>query len=399
MTQDQNPDIPSLDSVFNLNEFEVIASKTLPKAVYAYYSSSADDEVSYRQNHRSFHGIFFKPKILVDVTDIDLSSKMLGEIFQAPFYISATALCGLGNPIGGEVDIVKACGRTDFMVPQMISTFSSNSLDEITAAKVNEKQTQWFQLYVNGDREITHDLIKKAEDLGLKALFITVDAPQAGNRERDLRFKFSSANKKGPNIMKGSQTANGTSGALSKLIDTALTWKDIENFRTLTSLPIILKGVQRIEDVIKAAEIGCKGVVLSNHGGRQLDFSVPPIEVLADCVPVLKSRGLDENFDILIDGGIRRGTDILKALCLGASGVGIASPFLYANSVYGQAGVEKAVDIIFNELKLSMRLLGVTNISELTPDLLDLKGLHDRFAPSKYPFHFHDTSFEANAIV
>lgn len=129
--------------------------------------------------------------------------------------------------------------------------------------------------------------------------------------------------------------------------------------------------------------------MLSNHGGRQLDFSVPPIEVLADCVPVLKSRGLDENFDILIDGGIRRGTDILKALCLGASGVGIASPFLYANSVYGQAGVEKAVDIIFNELKLSMRLLGVTNISELTPDLLDLKGLHDRFAPSKYPFHFH----------
>ncbi|CAI4374081.1 AEG_G0014010.mRNA.1.CDS.1 [Saccharomyces cerevisiae] len=374
--QQQELDIPSLDSVFNLNEFEVIASKTLPNPVHAYYSSAADDEVSHRQNRHSIHRIFFKPKILVDVTDIDLSSKMLGEIFQVPFYISATALCGLGNPSGGEIDMVKACGRTEFLVPQMISTFSSGSLNDIAAAKANEKQTQWFQLYVNGDRRVTHNLIKKAEDLGLKALFITVDAPQAGNRERDLRFKFSSTNKKGPHIMRGSKTpANGTSGALSKLIDTTLTWKDIEHFKTLTNLPIILKGVQRTEDIITAAEIGCKGVVLSNHGGRQLDFSIPPIEVLAESVPVLKNRGLDKNFDILIDGGFRRGTDILKALCLGASGVGMASPFLYANSVYGQAGVEKAFDIIINELELSMKLLGVTKISELTRDLVDLRGL------------------------
>ncbi|CAB4257043.1 similar to hypothetical protein NCAS_0D04960 [Naumovozyma castellii CBS 4309] [Maudiozyma barnettii] len=390
--------IPPLESVFNLNEFEVIASKILPEKVYAYYACSADDEVSYRQNHHSYQKIYFRPKILVDVTDIDLTTEMFGRKFKFPFYVSATALCGLGNPEGGEVSIVKACAHEEFCIPQMISTFSSNSLEDIVAAKSNSAQEQWFQLYVNGDRTITKDLILKAEKLGVNALFVTVDAAQPGNRERDLRFKFSNSDKKkGPNVMKQGQTANGTSGALSKLIDTALTWKDIENFKIYTNLPIVLKGVQRVDDIIKAAEIGCSGVVLSNHGGRQLDFSVPPVEVLAEAMPTLRSRGLDKNFNVFIDGGIRRGTDVLKALCLGATGVGIASPFLYANSLYGTEGVEKAFDLLVKELILSMRLLGVTDISQLNPDLLDLRGLYDRSLPSNYPFHHHDTTYETNA--
>ncbi|CCC70077.1 hypothetical protein NCAS_0D04960 [Naumovozyma castellii] len=380
MSQEQSFEIPALDKVFNLYDFELIASETLPKQVYAYYSSSADDEVSYRENHNSFHNIFFKPKILVDVTDIDLTTEILGSKLQVPFYVSATALCGLGNPSGGELDIVKGCAAVN--VPQMISTFSSFSLDEIAAARVDDNQVQWFQLYVNSDRKISEDLIKKAEQLGIKALFVTVDAPQAGNRERDARFKFCANKDNGPQIMEKTsvekKTTNGTARTLSKLIDTSLTWKDIENFKKFTTLPIILKGVQRVDDAIKAAEIGCRGIVLTNHGGRQLDFSRPPIEVLAETMPELRARGLDKNFDVLIDGGIRRGTDILKALCLGAKGCGIASPYLFANSCYGKEGVEKVTDLLIKELLLSMRLLGVTKLADLNPDFLDLNGLYSR---------------------
>lgn len=377
-------EIPSIDTVFNLYDFEVIASKNLPPSVYAYYSSAADDEVSYRENHYSFSRIFFRPKILVDVSDIDISTEVLGSKLKVPFYVSATALCGLGNPEGGEVSITQGCA--DLNIPHMISTFSSNSLEDIVKAKVDENQIQWFQLYVNSDRKISHDLIKKAEELGIKALFVTVDAPQAGNRERDFRFKFAASNGNGPNIVDDNKKrelkeSNGTSKTLSKLIATDLTWKDIENFKKLTNLPIVLKGVQRVDDIIKAAEYGCKGVVLSNHGGRQLDFSVPPIQVLAEAVPILRARGLYEGFEILIDGGIRRGTDILKALCLGATGVGIASPFLYANSLYGKQGVQKVADLLIKELVLSMRLLGATSLSQLNPDFLDLSGVQSRHLP------------------
>ena len=387
-----------LSSVFNLHEFEVIASKALPDKVYAYYACSADDEVSYRQNHHSWSRIFFRPRVLVDVSEIDLRTKMLGQEFPVPFYVSATAMCGLGNPEGAECSITRACGQPQWRVPQMVSTFSSNTLEEIAASRTDKAQQLWFQLYVGGDRAVTSELIAKARALGLSALFVTVDAAQPGNRERDLRFKFSNSDtKQGPSVMKEGQTAQGTSGALSRLIDPALTWDDIAKFTREAGLPVILKGVQRVDDAVRAAEMGCAGVVLSNHGGRQLDFSVPPVEVLAELVPELRKRNLYDNFNVFIDGGIRRGTDVLKALCLGASGVGIASPFLYANSLYGQEGVEHAFDLLVKELVLSMRLLGVTKIEDLSEDLLDLRGLFDRSMPAQGPFYHHDTTFETNA--
>ena len=382
MTMDQDS-LPPLDSIFNLYDFESIASKVLPNHVYAYYSSAADDEVSYRENHYSFSRIFFKPRVLVDVTNIDIKTEILNSQLNVPFYISATALCGLGNPTGGELSIAEGCSELN--VPQMISTFSSFPLEDIAAARNSEEQVQWFQLYVNSDRKLTHELITKAENLGMKALFVTVDAPQGGNRERDFRFKFSVTNKNGPDVAQKKKQniteTNGTSKSLSKLIATDLTWEDIKIFKSLTSMPIVLKGVQRVDDIIKAAELGCRGVVLSNHGGRELDFSRPPIETLVEAMPILRERGLDKNFDILIDGGIRRGTDIIKALCLGAKGCGIASPFLYANSLYGAKGVKKAIELLVNELTLSMKLLGVTKLSDLNPDYVDISNLHSKYLP------------------
>ena len=136
--------------------------------------------------------------------------------------------------------------------------------------------------------------------------------------------------------------------------------------------------MQRVQDVVKAAEIGCNGVVLSNHGGRQLDFARAPIEVLAETMPVLKEKKLDKNFEVFVDGGVRRGTDVIKALCLGASGVGLGRPFLYANSCYGKDGVQKAIDLLKTEIEMNMRLLGVTSIKDMNPELLDLSSLHGR---------------------
>lgn len=371
--------MPPLETILNLYDFEKLASKILSNQAWAYYSSAADDEITNRENHNAYHRIFFKPHVLVDVKSIDIKTKMLGEVTDVPFYVSATALCKLGNPEGGEMDIARGCGGTSYSVPQMISTLASCSLDEVTEAKVDPKQLQWYQLYVNSNRNFTIDSIKHAEKLGIKAVFVTVDAPSFGNREKDQKIKFSTRTNEGPKIMqKEENKSNGASKALSKFIDPSLTWDDIAYLKKTTNLPIVIKGVQRAEDAVKAAQMGCDGVVLSNHGGRQLDFSRAPIEVLAETMPILKHHGLDKNFDVFVDGGIRRGTDIIKALCLGAKGVGLGRPFLYANSCYGKEGVAHAIDILTEEVEMSMRLLGVNKIEDLNPSFLDLTSLHAR---------------------
>ena len=370
--------LPPLESLINLYDFEYLASQILSKQAWAYYSSGSEDEFSHRENHAAYHRIFFKPRVLVNVKEIDTSTKMLGHEVSVPFYVSATALVKLGNPQEGEKDIARGCGQGEFKCPQMISTFASCTLKETVEAAPADDQVQWLQLYVNTDRKTTDSLLKEAEELGLKAIFVTVDAPSLGRREKDMKLKFSSKdtphNTKKPKM----ESKQGASRALSSFIDPSLTWDDVIDLKSKTSLPIVVKGVQCTEDVLKAAEIGVSGVVLSNHGGRQLDFSRAPIEVLAETMPVLKERHLDDKLEIFIDGGVRRGTDILKALCLGAKGVGLGRPFLYANSCYGKDGVEKAINMLTEELQYSMRLLGVNSIKELRPELLDCSSIKNR---------------------
>jgi len=235
---------------------------------------------------------------------------------------------------------------------------------------------QWLQLYVNKDREITKRIVQHAEERGCKGLFITVDAPQLGRREKDMRSKFEDA---GSNVQRksGSEVdrSQGAARAISSFIDPSLCWKDIPWFMSITKMPIILKGVQRVEDVIRAIETGVQGVVLSNHGGRQLDFARSGIEVLAEVMPVLRERGWEDRIEIFVDGGIRRATDIIKALCLGAKGVGIGRPFLFAMSAYGLPGVDRAMQLLKDEMVMNMRLIGCSDISQLNPTLVDTTGL------------------------
>lgn len=323
-----------------------------------------------RENHSAYHRIWFRPQILVDVSTIDLSTTMLGTKVDAPFYITATALGKLGHP-EGEVVLTRAAHKHN--VVQMIPTLASCSFDELVDARQGN-QVQWLQLYVNKDRSITKKIVQEAERRGCKGLFITVDAPQLGRREKDMRLKFTDT---GSNVQKGQKTdtSQGAARAISTFIDPSLSWADIPWFQSITKMPIILKGVQRVEDVLRAAEAGVQGVVLSNHGGRQLDFARSGIEILAETMPVLRQHGLDKKIDVFIDGGVRRGTDILKALCLGAKGVGIGRPFLYAMSTYGQAGVERVMQLLKDEMEMNMRLIGAAKIEDLHPGLLDTRSL------------------------
>lgn len=377
--------LPPLSSVQNIQDFEYLAKNILTPSAWAYYSCGADDELSMRENHYAYQRIFFRPRVLVDVSEIDTSTELLGTKTEVPFYVSAAALAKLGNP-GGECSIARGAGKEG--VIQMISTLSSDSLEDI-AANRQPGATQWFQLYVNEDRKVMADMIKKAETLGMKAIFVTVDAPTLGNREKDKRVKFDdSADVLGDDV----ERSSGASQALSSFIDCRLVWDDIDHIRSLTKLPVLIKGIQRVEDIVAAADHGCQGVVISNHGGRQLDGAPPPVEVLAEAVPLLNNmEKLKPGFEIFIDGGVRRGTDMLKALALGDGkvriGIGMGRPFLYANSDYGEAGVRRAIQLLKDELIMDMRLLGVRNIGELNRRFVDTRRLYAGKEAEDYMYH------------
>lgn len=362
---------PALEECFNLMDFEAVAKQVMKKPAWAYYSSGADDEITMRENHSSYQKLWFRPRVLIDVEEVDISTTMLGTKVSIPFYVTATALGKLGHP-DGETVLTRAAKTHDII--QMIPTLASCSFDEIADA-AQPGQTQWLQLYVNKDRKITEKIIKHAEARGCKGLFITVDAPQLGRREKDMRVKFNdnAHHQTGDSSVDRSQ---GAARAISSFIDPGLSWKDLAFFKKVTNMPIVLKGVQRAEDVIKAVEYGCQGVVLSNHGGRQLEYARPAIEVLVEVMDALRARGWQDKIEVYVDGGIRRATDMLKAICLGAKGVGIGRPFLYAMSAYGQPGVERAMQLLKDEMVMNMRLIGANKISDLNPTMLDVRSAH-----------------------
>ncbi|BFZ53964.1 hypothetical protein PYCC9005_000995 [Savitreella phatthalungensis] len=362
---------PPLSSCFNALDFEAVAKSVMKLPAWAYYSSGADDEITMRENHASYSKVWFRPRVLVDVEKVDMSTTMLGTKCAVPFYVTATALGKLGHP-EGETVLTRSAKTHD--VIQMIPTLASCSFDEIADA-AQPGQTQWLQLYVNKDRAITQKIIKHAEARGCKGLFITVDAPQLGRREKDMRVKFSddSHHQKGDDSVDRSQ---GAARAISSFIDPSLSWKDIPWFKQQTKMPIVLKGVQRAEDAVRAVEYGCDGIVISNHGGRQLEYARPSIEVLVEVMAALRARGMENKLEVFIDGGIRRATDMLKAICLGAKGVGIGRPFLYAMSAYGQPGVERLMQLLKDEMEMALRLIGSQNIADLNPEMVDARAVH-----------------------
>ncbi|KAJ3417501.1 hypothetical protein HDV05_003365 [Chytridiales sp. JEL 0842] len=307
------------------------------------------------------------------VNEVSLDTKFFGVHTKLPVYLTACALGRLAHP-DGEMVLTRAAGSRG--VIQMMPTLASCSLEEMVGAR-RKGQPWWYQIYVNSDRKKTEELVKKAVEWGVGALAVTVDAPQLGRREKDMRLKFVDS---APSAQEesGVGRSQGAARAISTFIDPSLSWKSLSWLRSLAppSIPLLLKGVQTPEDAILAAKSGLvQGIIVSNHGGRQLDTVPSGIEMLADIMLALERAGLKDKLEVYVDGGFRRGSDIFKALALGAKGVGIGRPALYAMGAYGVPGVERMLDILGEEMEMVMRLMGVTKISEITKDLVNIKDL------------------------
>jgi L-lactate dehydrogenase (cytochrome) len=382
---------PPLKAVLNLHDFEAIAQRVLhgsnKKEAWDYYSSGADDELTYNENVSAFQRVWLKPRILVDVKEVDTSTTILGSKCATPVYLSAVAMCGMGHA-DGECAWMKAAGEENaiFMVPNL----NSKGFDTILNSRVSKEQPLWFQIYVNPDRDIVLDQIKACEAYGMKALCITVDSAVAGKRERDLRNKIKRQIEKDLQAEKSASGKARKAGSYANR-DPALNWKDVKWFQKNTSMKIVIKGVQTGLDAVTAAKAGCHAIILSNHGGRNLDTSRSGIEILPEVMRDLRDAGLEKKIDVFVDGGIRRGTDIIKCMALGAKAVGIGKPAVYSMSAYGQEGIQRCLQILKEELEQAMRLCGVKKLSDLTPAHVNIVGL-DRHSqqipipPSPYAY-------------
>lgn len=355
---------PTIEAMLNSYDFENVAAYTMTEEGWAYYSSGADDEITLRENHTAFQRIWIKPRVLVNVKHIDMATAILGIKTSFPLYFSATALGMLAHD-DGELAISRAAAKSG--VIYMLPTLSSYTLDEMLEVRQPD-QVQFGQLYVNANRERTKEYVQQLEAGGVKALFVTVDAPQLGRREKDMRNKFT----KNTDVQKDDDINRdeGVSRAISEFIDPSLCWDDIPWLKSITSLPIILKGVGCGLDAVMAYTTECAGIVLSNHGGRQLDTSRSAIEILPEAINALNTHDPNwrSRFQVYVDGGIRRGSDIFKALALGATAVGIGRPVLYSLAAYGQHGIEKMCSLLRDELTTVMRLMGTPTIADITED-------------------------------
>ncbi|CAE7613083.1 CYB2, partial [Symbiodinium sp. KB8] len=282
----------------------------------------------------------------------------------------------------GEVAIVKAAKKAG--VPYMLPTLSSYTLDEMLAARTPDQQV-FSQLYVNPERSRSEEYVKKLEDAGVKALFVTVDAPQLGRREKDMRNKFTQqgSDVQGDDEDEGAvDRSQGATRAISSYIDPGLNWEDVPWLKSITKMKVLLKGVQCAEDAVSAYKAGLSGCVLSNHGGRQLDTCRPGIEVLPEVMEGLREAGATkENFAVFIDGGVRRGGDIFKAVALGAQAVGVGRPVLYSLASYGMNGIVRMVHMLQDELQMVMRLSGTPNIPSITEKHVIITNLADHIVP------------------
>jgi 4-hydroxymandelate oxidase len=361
----ENPDIP-LD-VLNIFDLERLAKERLPVLAYDYYRSGAWDETTLKANRESYEKLKIHYKILVDVEKRDLSTTIFGQHVDFPILVAPTAFHKLAHP-DGELATGRAALKAKTIMT--LSSLSTTTIEEVAEAT---NKTFWFQLYINKQREYTRDLVARAESAGAKALVVTVDTPLWGRRERDVRNGFhlppglSAINLvkyQQDGIAKG-QTGAGLGQSFSWMLDATLQWKDLDWLASITKLPIIIKGVCRVDDAIKATEHGIKGILVSNHGGRQMDSAPATIDVLPAIVDAVGNRTT-----VLMDGGIRRGTDAMKALAQGAKAVFVGRPVLWGLAAGGQQGVEKALSMLREELDLGMALSGCRNLKELNRSLL-----------------------------
>ena len=352
----------------NLFEYQALAAGQLSQMALDYYASGAGDEITLQDNRAAFAGYKLRPRMLVDVSHRDLSTTILGQAWQMPIAIAPMAFQCLAAK-EGEMATASAAAKLGSMM--ILSTMATKSLEEV--ASVRQQTPQWFQLYVHRDRGLTKALVERAHAAGYQALCLTVDAPMLGRREKDMRNQFALptgmelANLTTLKDLKITQRA-GESGLFDYLLEqfnAALTWSDLEWLQSLSPLPLVVKGILRGDDALRAVEHGAQGIIVSNHGGRQLDGAIASIDALSEVVAAVGDR-----VEVLVDGGIRRGTDVLKALALGAKAVLLGRPILWGLAVAGEAGVQHVLELLRDELDLAMALSGCAKLADIDSSLV-----------------------------
>lgn len=351
----------------NIYEFEAAAREKLPQMTYDYYASGAYDEITLRENHAAYDRIKLNYRVLKDISQRDSSVTLLGERLNMPLMIAPTAFHRMAHP-DGEIATVKAAGTAG--TTMILSTLSTTSIEDVLAAA---QGPVWFQLYVYKDRGATVGLIRRAEAAGCSALVLTVDAQIWGRRERDVRNRFQlPPGLSVKNLMPAGQEQfpqdvqdSGLAAYVTSLFDQSLSWKDVEWLCATSKLPVFLKGIVHPDDARQALDYGVAGIFVSNHGGRQLDTAPATIEALPEIVTAVGDQML-----VLLDGGIRRGTDVIKALALGAKAVAVGRPVLWGLAYDGQRGVERVLDILRFEIDLAMGLCGCARVADIDKTLI-----------------------------
>ncbi|XP_028267370.1 2-Hydroxyacid oxidase 1 [Parambassis ranga] len=357
-----------------VSDFEEEAKKVLPKAVYDYYRSGADEQTTLADNVAAFKRWHLVPRVLRDVSTMDLSVSVLGQKLSMPVCVAATAMQRMAHP-EGETATARACKAVG--TGMMLSSWATSTIEEVMSAmttSAGEGGVLWLQLYIYKDRELTLSLVRRAEKAGYKAIFVTVDTPYLGKRLADVRNHFKMPSHLSLSNFSTASLAfsegdygndSGLAVYVAKAIDPTICWDDITWLKKHTHLPVIVKGILNGEDAVKALNYGVNGILVSNHGARQLDGVPATLDVLEEVV-----KAVQGGCDVYLDGGVRQGTDVLKALALGAKAVFIGRPVLWGLACQGEQGVIELLELLKEELRLAMALSGCRSVSEVSRSLV-----------------------------
>ena len=377
-----------LNKCANISDLRLMAKRRLPGGVFDYFDGAAEDERTKKQNEEGFTRVGFSPKVLVDVSRIDTSTSIMGETSPLPLVFAPTGFTRIASS-AGELDVARAASEHKLIYT--LSTLGTRSIEEV--AQVSSGPL-WYQLYVWKDRGLSRELVARARDAGYKAIMVTVDTAVFGRRERDVRRGFTLPPKIGLetfidgirhprwtldflthdpitfSAVAGRADLDGSSAIslvdyVNEQFDSSLTWDDLEWIRAESGLPVMIKGVQSVEDAQTAERVGLDAISLSNHGGRQLDDSPAPIDLLPAVVDAV-----GDSLEVLIDGGVRRGSDVVKAVALGARAVMIGRPYLYGLGAAGREGVEWVINFFEQGIRRSLALVGEPSIRSLSRDFV-----------------------------
>ena len=374
----------NLRQCHNFSDFRTLAKKRLPGPIFHYIDGAADDEVTYKRNSQSFNDVDLVPNVLAGVEEVDMSTKIMGQELSMPFYCAPTALQRLFHH-EGERAVAKAASSAGTMFG--VSSLATVTVEDIAKISTGPKM---FQFYFHKDRGLNDALLERAKAAKFNVLALTVDTITGGNRERDLRTGFTSPPKLtldsilsfafhpmwawnfftkekfdmphlSGHVTEGTNLAVSVGQYFSTMLDQSMNWSDAEKLCQQWNGQFALKGIMSVEDAKRAVDIGCTGIMVSNHGGRQLDGSRAPFDQLAEICDAVGDK-----IDVVCEGGIQRGTHVLKALSVGAKCCSIGRYYLYALAAAGQAGVERALNQLAVEVERDMKLMGVTRVDQLS---------------------------------